>query len=154
MKYLLRVGLIIVFSILSPLVQAQKIQDADGNEIDCEKEVPNNTVDIKESLYLSHKKADKELNDVYRKLIDFYKKEFEEAKTGDPDYLDSFKKPYEYLRQSQRDWIKFRDSFCDFDASHFLGGTWEPVAYMSCQIVLTEQQTEKLKHFLKAKEEE
>jgi len=149
MFYWLRITIIIVFSIFALLAQAQNSDDFAEDEIDCEKDTPIVTIDVRRCMDLSYIKADKELNDVYRKLIDTYKENLEEAKARDPNDYDDEQGSFEYLRQSQRDWIKFRDSSCRFDASHLSGGTWEPIVYLGCLTALTEQQTERLKLFLR-----
>jgi len=145
MNYWLRITLIIAFSLLSWSVQAQSSADFNEEEIDCETAMT--TIDLRYCAMIEYEEADKELNEVYQKLIASYNQDLAEAKArgreeGDLDYITE---PLKLLRQSQRDWIKFRDSFCNYEASQSWGGTMEPLVYTSCRANMTQEQTKRLR---------
>jgi len=141
--------LVLLFFVLAVPVMAGSEGD-DEAKFDCENDTPVTTFDMRECASYSYEKADKELNEVYKKLIASYEQALkeEQERSDEGDDLDYVRQRFETLRQSQRDWIKFRDSFCDFEASHFWGGTVAPWVYISCLTVLTEQQTERLRGYL------
>ena len=73
-------------------------------------------------------KADIELNEVYKQLI----------KTLD-------EKEKQLLIKSQKDWIKFRDSHCDFEAQQYDGGSIKPLIYSTCLTERTKNRINDLK---------
>ena len=80
----------------------------------------------------SYEKADKELNEVYSKLI---------------KSLD--KTEIQKLIATQRLWIKFRDSHCEFESSLYEGRTIVPLIYSTCLEELTKKRTAELMQSIK-----
>lgn len=78
------------------------------------------------------KKADNELNQVYKKLI---KKLDEKEKS--------------LLITAQKNWLKFRDSKCEFEKQQYDGGNIQPLIYYTCLAECTEDRIEDLKTNLK-----
>lgn len=84
-------------------------------------------------LYELYKKTDKEMNDVYNKL----------KKTLNTS--DSLA-----LVKSQRDWLKYRDSNCNFiSQKDSEGGVISNKRYIDCQTYTTSQRIDELKGILK-----
>ena len=51
---------------------------------------------------------------------------------------------YAALLDSQRAWLKFRDSYCVVEGYYVRGGTMEPMVVSGCYEELTKQRTEQL----------
>jgi uncharacterized protein YecT (DUF1311 family) len=83
----------------------------------------------------SYKKADAELNKVYKQLM---------------AVLDQNEKPL--LIQAEKDWMKFRDSHCKFDASQYEGGSIQPLIYSTCLEELTKKRIAEIKASIKARD--
>jgi uncharacterized protein YecT (DUF1311 family) len=96
---------------------------------------PQNTPEMRDCAGLDLKKADDELNAVYGKLL----------KTLDPE-------GQRRLKESQRAWIKFRDSDAEFRADLNRGGTMEPLARTTTKTELTAQRAKELKSELELRE--
>jgi len=75
-----------------------------------------------------YKKADAELNKVYKELSALLTPERKAL-----------------LVKAQRAWITFRDMHCQFTDSMYEGGSIQPMIYSLCMQVLTEQRTKQLK---------
>lgn len=61
----------------------------------------------------------------------------------------------EAIMQSQTDWQKYRDSYCDAVYSHWRDGTIRGVMSISCEQALTEQRTHQLwQDFLRPMDDE
>lgn len=73
------------------------------------------------------KKVDKELNIVYNKLLKMLTSEEKKL-----------------LVKAQKDWIKFRDSHCEFEILEFGGGSIEPLIKYNCLQDKTEERIEDL----------
>lgn len=73
---------------------------------------------------LAFKKADQQLNEVYKKVI------AQQDATGKA-----------LLIKSENAWIKFRDSHCEFVADLYRGGSRRPTQYTNCRIEMTRVQT-------------
>lgn len=71
--------------------------------------------EMNEIANASYKKTDAELNKVYKQLMAI---------------LDQNEKPL--LIQAEKDWVKFRDSHCTFEASQYEGGSIKPLIYFNC----------------------
>jgi uncharacterized protein YecT (DUF1311 family) len=87
---------------------------------------------MNEKAYSNYKKADAQLNKVYKQLIAI---------------LDKNEKPL--LIQAEKDWVKFRDSHCKFEASQYEGGSIQPLIYSSCLKELTEKRIAEIKESIK-----
>ncbi|HLA55534.1 MAG TPA: lysozyme inhibitor LprI family protein [Flavobacterium sp.] len=82
-----------------------------------------------------YKKADAELNKVYRQLVEM---------------LD--KNGKQMLIIAEKDWLKFRDSHCRFNASQFDGGSIEPLIYSTCLEELTRRRIDEIKASIKSRD--
>ena len=80
----------------------------------------------------SYEKSDKELNKVYSILI---------------KSLDKTEK--QKLITTQKLWIKFRDSHCEFESSQYEGGSIKPLIYSTCLEELTKKRTAELMQSIK-----
>ena len=77
------------------------------------------------------KKADNELNQVYKKLV---KKLNEKEK--------------KLLITAQKNWIRFRDSKCEFEKEEYNGGSIQPLIHYTCLTECTEDRIKDLKRNL------
>lgn len=82
------------------------------------------------------KKADAELNTVYKKLL----KVLEEPEK-------------QLLIKAQKDWLKFRDSHCNFEAKQYEGGSIMPLMYSKCLEDCTKNRIKDLKLSIKNRKE-
>ena len=89
-------------------------------------------LEMNETANIKYKKADAELNKVYKQLI---------------AVLDRDEKPL--LIQAEKDWVKFRDSHCKFDASQYDGGSIKPLIYSTCLEELTRKRIAEIKASIK-----
>lgn len=87
---------------------------------------------MNETAYANYKKADTELNKVYKELLSI---------------LDKNEKPL--LIQAEKDWVKFRDSHCKFETSQYEGGSIQPLIYSTCLEELTEKRIAEIKASIK-----
>lgn len=87
----------------------------------------HNTIEFNECGARVYAKADDELNQIYKLVL---------ARNAD---LKS------EIRQSQRQWILFRDAECKAASDMWKGGTGMNYAYLSCMAQLTRQRTDYLK---------
>ena len=85
-------------------------------------------LEMNQTADLKFKKADAELNLVYNKLIKILNK-----------------KEKQLLIKAEKDWIKFRDSHCDFEGSQYEGGSIYPLVYSNCLTELTCKRIAELK---------
>ena len=77
-------------------------------------------------------KADAELNKVYKVLM---------------SKLDE--KGKALLIKAENDWIKYRDSHCNFEASFYEGGSMQPMIYSGCLESVTMDRIKELKEAIK-----
>ncbi|MEN9370908.1 MAG: hypothetical protein RI952_1773 [Bacteroidota bacterium] len=77
-------------------------------------------------------KADAELNKVYKVLMS---KLDEKGKAS--------------LIKAENDWIKYRDSHCNFEASFYEGGSMQPMIYSGCLESVTMDRIKELKEAIK-----
>ena len=89
-------------------------------------------LEMNEKASLDYKKADAELNKTYKKLVSL---------------LDKNEKAL--LIQAQKDWIKYRDSHCKFEADPYTGGSIKPLIWLTCLEEITKERTKHLKESLK-----
>lgn len=79
-------------------------------------------------------KSDKELNKVYKQLL---------------GSLNAKNKTL--LIQSQKDWIRFRDSHCAFETNDYQGGSMRPMVYSTCLQERTDARIKDLKASIKSR---
>jgi uncharacterized protein YecT (DUF1311 family) len=82
----------------------------------------------------NYKKADKELNKVYKQLISL---------------LDDEEK--QLLIKAEREWLKYRDSHCAFESKQFEGGSMMPLINLSCLEECTKNRIRELKSSIKSR---
>lgn len=78
--------------------------------------------------------ADAELNKVYKQLIKL---------------LDEQEK--QLLIKAQKDWLKFRDSHCEFEVNEFEGGSIQPLIHATCLAERTRNRIEDLNTIIENK---
>lgn len=88
----------------------------------------------------SYSKADAELNSVYKKQIQEYKKEGAEF-YGQSESRDI------YLKKSQLAWIKLRDASCDYETYESKTGSAFSSIYEKCLLDKTNERIEYLKKY-------
>lgn len=93
-----------------------------------------------EKIKGAYSKADTELNFVYNKQIQEYKKEGAEF-YGQNEPRDI------YLKKSQLAWIKMRDASCDYETYESKTGTAFSSIYEKCLLDKTNERIEYLKKF-------
>jgi uncharacterized protein YecT (DUF1311 family) len=84
------------------------------------------------TAYASYKKADVQLNKAYKQLMAILTKK---------------EKPL--LIQAEKDWMKFRDSHCKFEASQYEGGSIQPLIHSNCLEELTKKRVAEIKASIK-----
>lgn len=90
------------------------------------------TVDMGNCAGEEYKKADAELNSVYKQLM---------SSLEDREYEA-------LLKTAQQAWLKYRDAHCDFEAFENRGGTIYPVMHRSCLTTMTKARTKELREQL------
>jgi uncharacterized protein YecT (DUF1311 family) len=98
----------------------------------CNHSFAQTQLEMNETANSQYKKADAELNKVYKQLMNI---------------LDKNEKPL--LIQAEKDWIKFRDSHCKFEASQYEGGSIKPLIYSTCLEELTRKRITAIKASIK-----
>jgi len=96
------------------------------------------TIDIRECLDKAYKRADGDLNAVWKKVM---------AHVGDADYLPAKERKSwkDELLESQRAWIQFKEHDCDAVGFEWYGGTGASGAILSCLLEHTEARTADLR---------
>jgi uncharacterized protein YecT (DUF1311 family) len=90
------------------------------------------TVEMREDAMNDFNKADSQLNLVYRKLLSRLTDKNQQAK----------------LRNSQQAWLKYRDSYAEFEASFYEGGTIQVQFHTSFLTKMTESRVKELQNTL------
>jgi len=155
MVYWLRMSIVLLFFTLPIQAQVQA-QESESDKIDCDNVMSD--FDIGRCAHRDYEKADKELNEVYHKLLALHEQDVQEerervreAENSGKEYWDSLKY-YELsvtsLRQSQRDWIKFREGYCTYVTSLWTPGTAARIIHPACLRNLTQEQTKRLREDL------
>jgi len=88
-------------------------------------------LDMNVDAIRAYKKADKELNLVYKQVIG---KMSEQEKTN--------------LKTAQRKWIKMKESSCTKEAGEYEGGSMYPMIYHDCLAIKTKKRLTELKKML------
>ncbi len=118
------------------LVMASHTPEALGEtisqKIDCAKAVT--TPEMKYCSQQSYQAADRQLNQVYKKVIS--------SLNGEQKQI---------LTAAQQTWIKFRDHNCDFEVYGNRGGTGYEIFRNGCLERLTTQRTKDLQHYLSSR---
>jgi uncharacterized protein YecT (DUF1311 family) len=93
-------------------------------------------LEMNQAANAKYKKADAELNKVYKQLISIL--------TQSEKLL---------LIQAEKDWVKFRDSSCNFESSQYEGGSIKPLVYSTCLEELTRKRILEIKASIKERKE-
>jgi uncharacterized protein YecT (DUF1311 family) len=91
-------------------------------------------LEMNQTAQINYKKADKELNKVYALLM---------------KSLD--KTEAQLLKTAQKNWIRFRDSHCQFDSHPYEGGSMQPLVYATCLEEITKKRIAELKENIKSR---
>ncbi len=91
--------------------------------------------DLDQCAGQDYQNADAELNRVYTRLMASY---------DEPNKAS--------LRQSERDWIKYRDSTCEHETAESVGGTMHPMLVAECLTEKTKDRTRELRKQLHCEE--
>lgn len=90
-----------------------------------------NQQQMNQCAQIFYEKEDKKLNQAYQELL--------------PKLPESRRKR---LTAAQQQWIKFRDTSCDFERSSVEGGTMAPTIYYGCLGRTTSLRTKQLKEYI------
>ncbi len=91
-------------------------------------------LEMNQAAAANFKKADVELNEVYKQLMTM---------------LD--KKEKQQLIIAEKAWLKFRDSHCKFEAQQYDGGSIQPLIYSTCLEDLTKKRIAEIKASIKSR---
>jgi uncharacterized protein YecT (DUF1311 family) len=83
-----------------------------------------------------YRRADAELNQTYQQVL---RREDRDGQAR--------------LKAAQLNWIKFRDTECEYEAGDYIGGTMRPMVEAFCLASVTTERTRQLKEILKEKAE-
>ena len=117
--------------LISSIIQASAAGQSHQKQDPCAN--AQTTAEIAECAGKEYKKADSELNKVYRQLME---------KLDDPGHKSA-------LKESEVAWLKYRDSNCDFESYLNRGGTIYPIVNTGCRTRMTQARTSELKEMLK-----
>lgn len=95
------------------------------------------TVEMRDCVGKEYKKADDELNSVYKQLM---------SKLTDEGHKAA-------LKTAQQAWIKYRDANCEFEAYLNRGGTIYPVVYTGCLSAMTTARTKELRELIEQQDQ-
>jgi len=100
--------------------------------------------DIAECSYSVFKKSDDELNKIYQSIIQNLKNKVANSKSKDEKEL--YEEMIIDLRNSQRDWVKYRDSECNRKTGVSLPNSGRDIhlTYIYCPANLTEERIKAL----------
>lgn len=128
----------IIFALI--LINANSWSDAVAQETDCNN--PGNQSEINECAWREYRASDRELNAVYKIVIDISKEVDEDPPWGVNISIT------ETLREAQRKWIPFRDKFCLASSVFSSGrGSMQIAEQAACLEELTRKRTAELKYF-------
>jgi uncharacterized protein YecT (DUF1311 family) len=106
-------------------------ETASAQKLNCNNSENLNQSQINQCAYLFYQTEDKKLNQAYKKVI---------------ATLEASRK--QKLVTAQQNWIKFRDSSCDFERSEVEGGSISPTIYYGCMQQLTKIRTKQLINYV------
>ncbi len=90
-------------------------------------------------------KADKELNQVYKKAVASQQQVDKDMGDMGPPYLGAVKA----LKKAQRAWIDYRDGQCEGEGYEAAGGSMQPMLISGCKARLTQARTKELRDLIK-----
>lgn len=86
-------------------------------------------MEINQQAANDYKKADLELNKVYKQLL----------------LMTKDQKKKELLVKAQRAWINYKEAHCKYEESSYEGGSIQPTIYYTCLQEVTEERIKQLK---------
>lgn len=89
---------------------------------------PQTTAEMRDCAAADYQRVDRELNDVYQKLLKVLDDEGQHK-----------------LRESQRAWVKYRDANAELIADSSRGGTLEPLTRVSAMTQMTQERVGELR---------
>jgi uncharacterized protein YecT (DUF1311 family) len=92
--------------------------------------------ELNQNATKKYQKTDAKLNQIYNQLI----------KTLDPNEK-------KLITIAQKNWIKFRDTHCNFETSEYNGGSIQSLIYSNCLIDCTQNRINQLTESLKNKQQ-
>lgn len=98
----------------------------------CNNSFAQTQLEMNQIAYANYKKADAQLNKVYKQLMAILTKK---------------EKPL--LIQAEKDWVKFRYSHCKFEASQYEGGSIKPLIHYNCLEQSTKKRIAEIKASIK-----
>jgi uncharacterized protein YecT (DUF1311 family) len=107
-----------------------------AQEPNCQQPMDQTTMNI--CAGLEFRRTDKKFNNLYQKLL---------KKLADQPQRKA------KLIKAQQQWIKFRDSSCEFEKSEVEGGSMSPLIYAGCLTKMTEQRIGDFQEYIKSLEE-
>jgi uncharacterized protein YecT (DUF1311 family) len=93
--------------------------------------VAQTQTEMNQTAYNNFKKADAELNKVYKKVMKILNE-----------------KEKQLMIKAQKDWLKFRDSHCKFEIEQYDGGSIQPLIQSTCLTERTKARIRDLKAIL------
>lgn len=100
-------------------------------------ECDGSTYDMRLCIDAQLQKADKELNETYKR-----------AQAAVKQYDDSGEIS-KRLVTAEKAWMTFRDASCDLEGAQMLGGSGETVILLGCHLDKTQQRTKELNKIIK-----
>jgi uncharacterized protein YecT (DUF1311 family) len=136
------VALLLLFPFLQNLLVAQQPAPTQNP---CE-EKPISQRQMDDCAAFQHKEADKHLNKVYQKAVQYMTDDLARAqKNVDQKQIKYEETAIASLREAERSWISYRDIQCKAAAQQYEGGSMAPMIYSQCLTTLTEHRTADLK---------
>lgn len=93
-------------------------------------------IDMNECAHLDFKKADAQLNKLYKELM----------ATLEPEQKNS-------LKRTQQLWLKYKDAQCEYESDEFKGGSIAGLIFSSCQQRITQQRNADFVELLKTSQQ-
>jgi uncharacterized protein YecT (DUF1311 family) len=106
-------------------------ETAFAQKLNCNNSTNLNQSELNQCAYLFYQTEDKKLNQAYKKVV---------------ATLEASRK--QKLVTAQQNWIKFRDTSCDFERSEVEGGSIAPMIYYGCMQQLTKVRTKELMNYV------
>jgi uncharacterized protein YecT (DUF1311 family) len=119
---------------LAALVCLAEQAVAGGETVDCSRVAERQVYACSVSQYEA---ADRDLNDVYRKVMADQQNEASRGK----------------LKAAQRNWLQFRDNECTFETAEYEGGRLEDPTYRMCRTKLARARTKQLRDTLECQKD-
>lgn len=120
------------------LAQQDNDQDVDCNNAESQ-------ADMNYCAATDYKKADDELNTVYKQALKSQADLDKQNAESDPNQAGAVKA----LKKAQRAWIDYRDGECEGESYQAAGGTMQPMLETNCDSDLTRKRIKELQDLIK-----